>query len=99
MVPTRIVPAAILAGLLAASPLLAGFATAQTANGSPTDPASPGLVGTPRPVSRTAPSTGGRGAKPDAASSIKIHAPPKPTKAEIAEQKKLEHDLRICIGC
>ena len=99
MSPTRIAPAAVLAGLLAASTLLSGAATAQTANGSPTAPASPGLVGTPPPVSRTAPSTRGRGAKPDAASSIQMHAPPKPTKADIAEQKKLEHDLHICIGC
>ncbi len=99
MSPTRIHPATVMVGLLTTSLMLSGVATAQTANGSPTAPASPGLVGTPRPVSRTAPSTHGRGAKPDSASSVQIHAPPKPTKADIAEQKKLEHDLRICIGC
>ena len=69
---------------------------AQTANGSPTAPASPGLVGTPRPVSRTAPSVGARAKVPTA--TVQQQAP-KLTAAERAEQRKLEQDLRICIGC
>ena len=71
-------------------------AQAQTANGNPTTAAPPSLPGTPHAVARTAPSTG-RGAKapnPGAENGL-----PKPTKAELAEQRKLEHDMRICIGC
>ncbi len=78
--------------------LLAGAASAQTANGSPTDPAPPGLVGTPRPVSRTAPSTGVRRAASDAPAAAAAK-PPRLTAAERAEKRKLDHDLRICIGC
>ncbi len=70
--------------------------SAQTANGSPTAPAPPGLVGTPRPVSRTAPSVGSRAKVPGATVQQQL---PKPTAAERAEQRKLEQDLRICIGC
>lgn len=77
-----------------------GSAGAQTADGSPTAPASPGLVGTPRPVSRTAPTVGPRRAGPDAKPlGDKSQASPKPSAADRAEQKKLEHDLHICIGC
>ena len=79
---------------------LAGPAWAQTANGSPTAPAAPGLVGTPRPVSRTAPSVGGRRPSPDGAlPAARMRPLRKPTAAERAEQRKLEHDLNICIGC
>ena len=71
-------------------------ADAQTANGSPTSPAPPGLVGTPRPVSRTAPSVGPRAKVPTGT----VQQPtPKQTAADRAEQRKLEQDLRICIGC
>ncbi len=77
--------------------LLAGAASAQTANGSPTDPAPPGLVGTPRPVSRTAPSTGAPRPAPGAPAAAA--KPPRLTAAERAEKRKLDHDLRICIGC
>ncbi len=71
-------------------------AVAQTANGSPTAPAPPGLVGTPRPISRTAPNVGSRAKAP--AATVQ-QQPPKLTAAERAEQRKLEQDLRICIGC
>ena len=84
------------ATMAALSPICAD---AQTANGSPTDPSPPGLVGTPPPGSRTAPSVG----RPNRAGATvppsKIVPPPKPTAAELAEQRKLEHDLHICIGC
>ena len=95
-------PVQALARSLASAALLAlaGPAWAQTANGSPTAPASPGLVGTPRPVSRTPPSVGGR--RPSADSAMPAARPQpvrKPTAAERAEQRKLEHDLNICIGC
>ena len=92
MPPMRPLPAAVLvAGLL-----LPGWAGAQTANGSPTAPASPGLVGTPAPISRTAPSVGTGRARGAATG---VQRPPKQTAADRAEQKKLEHDLHICIGC
>lgn len=96
MPPLRSLPAAVLmAGLL-----LPGWAVAQTANGSPTAPASPGLVGTPAPISRTAPSVGtGRGRPGARLAPGGVEPPRKQTAAERAEQKKLEHDLRICIGC
>ena len=95
-------PVQALARSLASAALLAlaGPAGAQTANGSPTAPASPGLVGTPRPVSRTPPSVGGRRLSPDAVMPASRMQPVhKPTAAERAEQRKLEHDLNICIGC
>ena len=94
-------PGSIIRGLwLGGALLLPAEAGAQTANGSPTAPAPPGLVGTPNPVSRTAPSTRERAVKsgstlPDA----KLTPPPKPTAAELAEKRKLDHDLKICIGC
>ncbi len=98
MMPTRNGPAAALAGLLAL--ILSSPAEAQTANGSPTAPAAPGLVGTPPPISRTAPSTRGRGSKPGATlPPAQMQPLRKPTAAERAEQRKLEHDLKICIGC
>ena len=85
---------------LAAVLLLPGAAGAQTANGSPTAPAPPGLVGTPRPVSRTAPSVGARRTGPGAQAAPAVtRPPPKLTAAERAEKLKLDHDLRICIGC
>ncbi len=88
------------APLLAAALALPVAASAQTANGSPNDPAPPGLVGTPRPVSRTAPSTGIRAARPGAAlPAARMQALPRPTAVERAEKRKLDHDLRICIGC
>ena len=76
-------------------------AQAQTADGSPTAPASPGVLGTPRPVSRTAP---GAGLKPmNPAPGLPAdrlrQVTPKMTAAERAEQRKLEQDLKICIGC
>ena len=75
--------------------LLPATALAQTANGSPTAPASPGLVGTPAPISRTPPTVGrGTAAAPGVAKPL-----PKPTAAERAEQKKLDRDLNICTGC
>ncbi len=84
-------------GLSAASILtIPSVADAQTANGSPTSPAPPGLVGTPRPISRTAPSVGPRGKVP----ADTLQQPtPKQTAADRAEQRKLEQDLKICIGC
>ena len=82
--------------LLAATTLIPAAADAQTANGSPTAPAPPALVGTPRPISRTAPSAGLRGKAP----STTVQQPlPKPSAADLAEQRKLERDLKICIGC
>ena len=88
------------ASLLILGSALPGAAGAQTANGSPTDPAPPGLVGTPRPISRTAPSTGVRAARPGATlPAAKVQPLPKPTAAELAEKRKLDHDLKICIGC
>lgn len=85
---------------LAVGLLVPGIAGAQTANGSPTAPASPGLVGTPRPVSRTAPTVGSRRANSSAKLSADgLQASPKPSAADRAEQKKLDHDLHICIGC
>ena len=76
------------------------IASAQTANGSPTAPAPPGLVGTPRPISRTAPSTGPRAVKPGSPlPAARMQALPKPTAADLAEKRKLDHDLKICIGC
>ncbi len=77
--------------------LLPAMAVAQTANGSPTDPAPQGLVGTPRPVSRTAPSVGT--ARKGATAPSTLQAVPKETAADRAERLKLEKDLRICIGC
>ena len=71
-------------------------AQAQTANGNPTTAAPPALPGTPHAVTRTAPSAG-RGAKPPSLGADT--GLPKPTKADLAEQRKLEHDMRICIGC
>ena len=83
--------------LLAAATLTVSSSVgAQTANGSPTAPAPPGLVGTPRPISRTAPSVGSRTKVPGATVQQQL---PKPTAADRAEQRKLEKDLRICIGC
>ena len=83
--------------LLAATSLsIPSPAGAQTANGSPTAPASPGLVGTPRPISRTAPSVGSRAKAPAGTVQQQL---PKPSAADRAEQRKLEQDLRICIGC
>ena len=94
MSPSRLASASLLMLLLPAA------ASAQTANGSPTDPAPPGLVGTPRPISRTAPSTGVRAVKPNATlPAAKMQPLPKPTAAELAEKRKLDHDLKICIGC
>ena len=91
---------ALARSLVSAALLAAAPAWAQTANGSPTAPASPGLVGTPRPVSRTAPSVGGRRPSPDATlPAARMQPVHKPTAAERAEQRKLEHDLNICIGC
>lgn len=87
------------AAFAASAALYAPSAEAQTANGSPTTPAPPGLVGTPRPVSRTAPSVGtGAVATPGLALPPASKAP-KLTAAQKAEQRQLEHDLRICIGC
>ena len=98
--PLRLVPAAVPAAVLAAALALPGYAVAQTANGSPTAPASPGLVGTPAPISRTPPSVGTRRGRSDAKLAPSGVRPlPKPTAADLAEQRKLEHDLRICIGC
>jgi hypothetical protein len=94
MPPFRLLSAPL---LILALPVAAG---AQTANGSPTAPASPGLVGTPRPISRTAPSVGLRPVKPGSTlPAAKQQPPPKPTAAELAEKRKLDHDLKICIGC
>ena len=85
---------------LIVSLLVPAVANGQTANGSPTSPAPPGLVGTPRPVSRTAPSVGGQRANPALPSSVgSAQPPPKPTAAELAEKRQLDHDLKICIGC
>ena len=81
---------------LIASLIVPAVASAQTANGSPTSPAPSGLVGTPRPLSRTAPSVGMQRANPAPASSA---GGPKPTAAEMAEKRQLDHDLKICIGC
>ncbi len=81
---------------LIASLIVPAVASAQTANGSPTSPAPSGLVGTPRPLSRTAPSVGIQRANPGPASSV---GGPKPTAAEMAEKRQLDHDLKICIGC
>lgn len=91
---TRLWPALVM-GLLAPT-----TAEAQTANGGPTDPAPPGLIGTPRPISRTAPTVGVQRQRtmavvPDG----KGKPAPKPTAAELAEKRKLDHDLKICIGC
>ena len=94
MTPLRWLAAGSL--LAATSMTLPIPADAQTANGSPTSPAPPGLVGTPRPISRTAPSVGSRATAPAATDQRQL---PKPTAAERAEQRKLEQDLRICIGC
>ncbi len=82
--------------LLVATTLIAVPAEAQTANGSPTAPAPPGLVGTPRPISRTAPTAGVRGKAPAGTVQQQL---PKPSAADRAEQRKLERDLKICIGC
>ncbi len=76
------------------------IANAQTANGSPTSPASVGLIGTPRPISRTAPSVGAQRTNPALTFPADITKPaPKLTAAEMAEKRKLDHDLKICIGC
>lgn len=94
MPPFRLLSAPLL--LLA----LTVAADAQTANGSPTAPASPGLVGTPPPISRTAPSVGVRPLKPGSTLPVARQQPlPRPTAAERAEKRKLDHDLKICIGC
>ena len=96
MSPSRLASASLL--ILGLMPPAA--AAAQTANGSLTDPPPPGLVGTPRPISRTAPSTRERIAKPGSAlPATRMPAPPKPTAADLAEKRKLDRDLRICIGC
>ncbi len=86
------------AGSLWAAAILTmpAVADAQTANGSPTSPAPPGLVGTPRPISRTAPSVGPRVKVPPGSAE---QPTPKQTAADRAEQRKLEQDLKICIGC
>ena len=85
---------------LIAGLLMPAIANAQTANGSPTDPAPPSLVGTPRPISRTAPSTGVRLVNPNATlPATRTQPAPKPTAAELAEKRKLDQDLKICIGC
>lgn len=86
---------ALVIGLLAST-----AAGAQTADGSPTDPARSGLSGTPRPISRAAPGVGVR--RPAAAAELpdgKGKPAPKPTAAELAEKRKLDRDLKICIGC
>lgn len=87
--------------LLAALMLLPAAAVAQTANGSPTAPAPRGLIGTPRPVSRTAPSvgTGRAGTRTAVPGPEPQQAAPKETAANRADRLKLERDLRICIGC
>ena len=85
-----------MSSLLVATTLIPAPADAQTANGSPTAPAPPALVGTPRPVSRTAPSAGSRAKTPPALVQQQL---PKPSAADRAEQRKLERDLKICIGC
>lgn len=96
MSPLRLVSALTLAAGL----LMSGPAGAQAADGSPTAPAPPSLVGTLRPVSRTAPAVRPRRGSPDAKlPADRLPASPKPTAAERAEQKKLDHDLHICIGC
>ena len=82
--------------LLMATTIVPAPAIAQTANGSPTAPAPPALVGTPRPISRTAPSAGARAKAPAATVQQQL---PKPSAADRAEQRKLERDLKICIGC
>ncbi len=85
---------------LIASLIVPAVASAQTANGSPTSPAPSGLVGTPRPLSRTAPSVGIQRDNRAPASSVGGPKPaPKPTAAEMAEKRQLDHDLKICIGC
>ena len=95
MSPFRLVPAAVLAAAL----LHCGATEAQTADGRPTASASPGLAGTPRPMSRSAPGVGTPRASRGDAVSGSAYRPPKPSAADRAEQKKLEHDLKICIGC
>ncbi len=85
---------------LITSLIVPAIANAQTANGSPTTPAPPGLAGTPRPISRTAPSVGAQRSNPALTSSAGTTRPtPKPTAAELAEKRQLDHDLKICIGC
>ena len=94
MAPFRWLAAGIL--LAAMTLTVPSPAGAQTANGSPTSPAPPGLIATPRPISRTAPSVGPRAKVPTGT----VQQPtPKQSAAERAEQRKLEQDLRICIGC
>lgn len=93
MKPIRLVVAMML--------LLPAAAAAQTANGSPTDAAPRGPIGTPRPVSRAAPSAGtGRAGSRAAVPGLgPQQAAPKETAADRADRLKLERDLRICIGC
>lgn len=96
MPPLRLLPAALLVVGLS----LPGPAGAQTANGSPLAPAAASLSGTPAPVSRLPPSAGRRRGRADAGLAPGgIRPLPKPTAADRAEQRKLEHDLHICIGC
>ncbi len=97
--PIRLVAAVML--------MLPAAAAAQTANGSPTDPAPRGRIGTLRPLSRTAPTVGAGQAGPTGRSGSRTAVPglppqqpaPKETAADRAERLKLERDLRICIGC
>ena len=77
---------ALMAASLAAFPL--GGAGAQTAPGGL---AVPPPSGPARPASRV--TAGGK------ASAVQTQRVAKPSAAELAEQRKLEHDLHICIGC
>ena len=73
-----------------------GAASAQTANGGPTDPPTAHLPGTPPNVSRTPSSVG----SPRGRSKV-----PLPTivtesdKAFQADQKRMQRDMNICKGC
>lgn len=84
MSPVRFLSASLL--LAFGLPLAAA---AQTAGGGPVAPAPPGLGTTPHPTAK-------HGATLPAA---KMQPLPKPTAAEQAEKRKIDHDLHICIGC
>ena len=88
-------------GLVVAMLLLPAAAAAQTASGRPADPVPRATIGTPRPVSRTAPSvgTGRAGSRTAVPGPGPQQAAPKETAADRADRLKLERDLRICIGC
>ena len=79
--------------LASASLLILAFAlpaAALAAAGGPAGPSSPGLAGPPGP----------RAVKPGSTLPASgMRTLPKPTAAERAEKRKLDHDLRICIGC